>query len=199
MKRIAAIGIVLLVAGSTAHAQELELSGSGGGAASSRAGDGAILSSGRVALRFNERLAVSVFGHAGYAAGPAPVIPLQDMAVLPLPDRRVLTALGVDGRVSFPLGRLRPFARLGVVHQHERGWRAFADDPLGTLLGTADDARRRTGGSVGGGSAVVIWRAMGAEVFATAEVWALAFADDRAPRAYVGATAGLGLAFDLDR
>ncbi|MCC6646189.1 MAG: hypothetical protein IT374_11525 [Polyangiaceae bacterium] len=61
-------------------------------------------------------------------------------------DRRANTGLTLGATGFLPLGRVTPFARLFVLHQHEEGWVSVTHQPMGTLFGIGAGIRHRAGG-----------------------------------------------------
>jgi hypothetical protein len=173
---------MILVPG-VASAGELHGIAAGGAATSSWEGDGAVLSMGKVGYRLDDKVGFYAFGSAGYAGV----------------QRRVLTSGGAGLQLWTRYGKLMPYVRGALVRQHERSLGKAMDDPLGTLIGTEDDIRQRSGVLFGAGIDLPLWRVKGATFFASADASVTSFRDDLGPQSYWIGTVGLGVNLDITK
>lgn len=136
----------------------------------------------RLALRFAHVVAVDVVTWETYGAV----------------DRRANTGLtfGVTG--FLPLEKVRPFARLFAIHQHEEGLVAVREHPWGTLFGIGAGIRHRAGGGATLGAEVPFHRLGSAEVYGVFGVTSVWFPDATlGPAAYVMGYVGVGGTLEL--
>ena len=112
-------------------------------------------------------------------------------------DQRVLELLQLGVQVWAKIGSTRPYARFGLVHQHEEPWSAVKADPWGALLGVGDGIRHRGGFEGGLGVDIPFKRHKGFELHATVEAVVTGFPDPRGPAVYGGGIAGLGFNYGL--
>lgn len=113
-------------------------------------------------------------------------------------DDRVVQhfALGVQftGRVR----RVRPYARLAAVHQHESPRDAVDRTPVSTLGGWGDGIRHRAGLAASAGAYVPIADRPWGDYFAGAELSATAFSDgENGPARTWGAGVFVGVRYEL--
>jgi hypothetical protein len=152
-----------------------------GAQASTWAGDRSAYSSLRLALRLADLVAIDALGRLGYANV----------------DDRMLTYLSLGATLYGRLGRVRPFVRLALVHQHEEPRSAIEADSTGALFGVGNGIRHRAGAGGTLGADVPVWRHASNEMFVGAEATSTTFFDDRGPRLYLGAGVSFGMSFRL--
>jgi hypothetical protein len=113
-------------------------------------------------------------------------------------DARLLTGLSIGVRGTVPLGAVRPYARLFVIHQHEEGFVSAQNEPLGTMAGIGAGIRHRAGagGSLG---AEIPLRRDGKRASFTffSQANATRLANDLGPDWYFGLDVGIGLDYLL--
>jgi hypothetical protein len=128
---------------------------------------------------------ITYFGKLGYASV----------------DDRMLThlSLGPEIRPPIPGTRLRPYARAMVVHQHEESRSAVEDQPFQALIGVGDGIRHR--GGVGGGLGLELpfVQHRKGDWYASLDLNATYFPDDRGPQRYLAAGLSVGFKWDFDR
>jgi hypothetical protein len=112
-------------------------------------------------------------------------------------DQRLLTLVQLGAQVWAKIGRVRPYARFGLVHQHEESMAAAAMDKFGALFGVGDGIRHRGGFEGGIGADFPFRRYKSWEFKATVEGIVTGFPDPRGPSVYGGALAGLGVHYSL--
>lgn len=115
---------------------------SGQGTSWSGRGDGSGSGTLRLGYRFLDLAGIYLLGRLGYGAV----------------DDRLLVSLSAGAQVWGRLGALRPYARLGLLHNHEEPWPAVRHQPAGALLGVGDGIRHRTGLEVGAGFDIPLWK-----------------------------------------
>src|SRR5262245_58651298 len=96
----------LTIGAGRAHAGELQLAVGLSGAGTSWPGDGAGVGSLRLGYRFMDLVGIYFLGKAGYGAI----------------DDRVLLSLSVGAQIWGRIRSVRPFARVGLLHNHEEPW-----------------------------------------------------------------------------
>lgn len=181
MVRYAVVIAAALSVSTPALAEKLEGSTIGAVGSSSEENDGALLSVSRIAVASERGFAVFGVGYAGYAAK----------------HRRLLTGLGAGAMAFKRYGFLKPRAGAALVLQNERSIYEALDDPLGSAFGTGEEITRRSGVMGTAGVDIRLWRALGLEFFATAEVSVTRMFDDSGPDRYIAAGAGLGARIDF--
>jgi hypothetical protein len=112
-------------------------------------------------------------------------------------DQRVLELLQLGVQVWARIGSTRPYARFGLVHQHEEPWSAVKADAFGALLGVGDGIRHRGGFEGGLGVDIPFKEHKSFEVHATIEALVTGFPDKRGPAVYGGGIAGVGFNYGL--
>jgi hypothetical protein len=184
MRHVAILGLIMAMGG-PAHADSIELYGGGSGATSSWEGDSALMSMGKLGWRFDDRVGVHLISHAGYAGV----------------NHRMILAVGAGGQLWTTAGsKARPYIRGAVLRTAEQPFMNLADDPVGAMLGTADNVVNRFGLEAGAGIDVTLVRARKFEVFGTADVGFMMFDDDvEGPETYTTLGLGLGVRFDLGK
>lgn len=146
-------------------------------------GDAAVAQSLKLGVRFKEVLAIDALTRLGYATV----------------DQRVLTYLSLGASVYGKLagGRLRPFGRLALVHQHEEPLSAYRHDPFGALFGVGDGIRHRGGFAGSLGTDLVIARGASSAFLLGVDVNSTWFPDPRGPAVYFGGGLWAGLDYAL--
>lgn len=127
------------------------------------------------------QLAFDVEGRTGYATV----------------DQRVTASIGLGMTVFFLTKDVRPFARLGLVHQHEESASNVREKPLETLSAVGPDVRHRSAATSSLGLEIRAMRQKQTEVFVAADAFAALFADGRGPSLYGGGELWLGLHYAL--
>jgi hypothetical protein len=152
-----------------------------GASASSWRGDGAVLSSMFLGLRFADLISVDALTRLGYGTV----------------DDRMLTYLSLGVTVFGRVWKLRPYARLSLVHQHEEPRSAIADDPSGAVFGVGNGIRHRGGFGGSLGLQIPIAQVRSTEIFTGGDVTSTYFPDPRGPSVYWGAGLWFGANFRL--
>lgn len=151
---------------------------------SSWRGDASLAQSLKLGVRFKEVIAIDALTRLGYA----------------MVDERMLTYLSL-GATVYPVklagGRLRPFGRLSLVHQHEEPTSALRHDPLGALFGVGDGIRHRGGFGGSLGTDIVLAKGKSTELLVGADVNGTWFPDPRGPAVYYGGGLWAGLDYSL--
>ena len=165
-----------------AHPKGEPLASFGGAAGSSTwRGDPAGFAALKLGYRFKDFIAPYYLGRNGYA----------------VVNDRTLTALQFGVQVWGRIGTVRPYVRLGGMHQHEESQQAVRADPGGALFGVGDGIRHRWGGE---GALGFDWPFFHHEKFAlvaTVEAVGDYFGDQKGPGFYVFGAAGLGATYAL--
>jgi hypothetical protein len=180
-RRLAGAGFACagLLCAPFARAGELLVEGGAAGVGSTWKDDGGAVGQLRVGWRFARVVSVDVFGRLGYAAV----------------DQRLMTGVGLGATAWLPVRTVRPFARFGVVHQHEEPVPGMSGDVFGALVGVGDGIRHRGGVTFGVGVDVPFAKTGAVEWFAGADLGATYFTDTRGPQGYLGGGLHLGFAF----
>lgn len=177
----AALAAAFTLAGAPALAGEIQLSAHAGGQGSAWAKDGAGMVGLRFGYRFKDVVAPYLLLRAGFANT----------------DQRVLELLQIGVQAWARIGSTRPYARFGLVHQHEEPWAAVKADAFGALLGVGDGIRHRGGFEGALGVDIPVSEYKGFKFHATIEGLCTGFPDDRGPRVYGGGVLGLGFNYAL--
>jgi hypothetical protein len=164
-----------------ARAGEIQLSALAGGQGSSWRSD----VSGFVGLRFGYRFKDIVAPYLMLRAGYANT------------DQRILELLQIGVQVWARIGPTRPYARFGLVHQHEEPWPAVKADTFGALFGVGDGIRHRGGFEGALGVDLPFAERKGFQFHATIEALLTGFPDVRGPGIYAGGVAGIGFNYGL--
>jgi hypothetical protein len=180
---VAALGAAALTVGiaAPARAGEVQIAAAAGGEGSSWRGDGGGFAGIKLGYRFLDLVAPYFIGRLGYANT----------------NQRVLEMLQLGVQLWARLGIVRPYLRLGVIHQHEEPWASVEADGWGALLGVGDGIRHRAGVEGALGIDVPFFQRKAWQVYATVEGFATGFPDSKGPVVYGGGTLGLGLNFAL--
>ena len=185
--RIAALLAALLAAGTRlAHAGEVDLA-LGLDAADSDWDD--------------DRLSYGSF-KAGYRFGGLPWFQLTYIGKLGYGtvDERMLTYLSAGPEVRPALSEaVRPYLRGTVVHQHEENVDAAQDQPYQALVGVGDGIRHRAGVAGALGVEFPFAQHLVGDFYASLDLSATYFPDDRGPHRYLTAGVSIGFKWDLDR
>jgi hypothetical protein len=164
-----------------AHATEFQLKTGLLGETSTWRDDPAATGALSLGLRFSDLVSVYFQGRVGYAGV----------------DQRMLTMVQIGGQIYGRLGRVRPFFRFGLVHQHEESWAAVNGDVFGALFGVGDGIRHRGGFEWAGGVEVPFAKVKRTQFFASGEGLVTWFPDPRGPAAYGGMMLSLGLNYSI--
>ncbi len=115
-------------------------------------------------------------------------------------DERMLTYLSFGPEVRPQLfDRVRPYARGLVVHQHEENVDAAQVQPYQALVGVGDGIRHRAGVAGALGVEFPFAQHLVGDFYASIDLSATYFPDDRGPHRYLTAGASLGFKWDFDR
>lgn len=180
-----ALGALLFLA-AAAHAApvraaEIQLSALAGGQGSAWRSDVTGFFGLRFGVRFKDVIAPYLMLRAGYANT----------------DQRILELLQIGVQAWATIGPTRPYARFGVVHQHEEPWSAVKADAFGALLGVGDGIRHRGGFEGALGVDLPFKEHKGFQFHATIEALVTGFPDVRGPKVYAGGLAGIGFNYAL--
>lgn len=178
--------LALFVVGSAAasraaEAGEIQVATGPGVYGSSWRGDGSFGQALRVGYRFGDLIAIDSVGRLGYATV----------------DERVITYLSLGGTLYGRIGKLRPFVRLALVHQHEEPLPGVREDPFGTVFGVGDGIRHRGGFGSGLGFDLPVHKNKNTELVVGVETSGAWFPDPRGPKLYGGGSLWLGLNFGI--
>ncbi|MEP7122782.1 MAG: hypothetical protein ABJE95_17790 [Byssovorax sp.] len=164
-----------------ARAGDIQLDLGLGGEGSSWRSDGAGFGSMQLGYRFKDIIAPYFLARIGYGAV----------------DQRMLTFLSIGLQAWARIGKVRPFARFGLVHQHEETMSSVANEPFGAVFGVGDGIRHRAGLDGGLGVDIPFHKAKAWEFHARVEALLTGFPDPRGPSIYAGASLGLGFNYTL--
>jgi hypothetical protein len=159
------------------------ISASGGGVlASTWRGDVAPYAPFWLGYRYKQLVSLDALTRLGYASV----------------DQRVLTYISLGGTLWGHIGKVQPYLRLALVHQHEESRAAIDQDPHGALFGVGNGIRHRGGyaASVGFMMPFQRVRRLG-EWYVGLDAWSTYFPDNRGPAIYAGGSGWLGFAFRL--
>lgn len=165
----------------TAAAGEVQVATGPGASASSWRGDGSVGQALKLGYRFADLVAIDTLTRVGYGTV----------------DSRVLTYVSLGATLFGRLGRVRPYARLALVHQHEEPVSAVRADPFGALFGVGDGIRHRGGFGSSLGLDVPVYRNKQTELFFGADANGSWFPDPRGPQVYFGGALWAGLNYGL--
>lgn len=152
-----------------------------GGIGSAWRSDGAFVGGLRTGIEFGDIAAVELLGRIGYATV----------------DERLIELVGIGGRFTIPVDPVRPYARVGLVHQHESPVAGVPEDPFGALFGVGDAIRHRGGFEFGLGAAFPFAQTRYFSFYAHAEAVVDWFPDERGPSFYAGGNAGVGFDYTI--
>lgn len=161
----------------SAAAGELVLASGPSAGATTWRGDAFVAQGLRVGYRPTPRLSMDAATSAGYATV----------------DQRITASIGLGMTLYFAVEALRPFVRLGLVHQHEEAASNVREDPLETLSAVGPDVRHRSAATSSLGLEVRALTVKTTELFLAFDANAAAFADGRGPSLYAGGGLWLGL------
>jgi len=173
------LGAVALA--SPASAGEIQVATGPGVYGSSWRGDSSFGQALRVGYRFGDLIAIDTLGRLGYGTV----------------DERVITYLSLGGTLYGRIGKLRPYLRLAVVHQHEEPMPGVRDDPFGAVFGVGDGIRHRAGFGSGLGFDYPIQKVKSTELVVGVDTSGVWFPDPRGPKLYAGGSLWLGLNFGI--
>lgn len=171
----------LLFASASAGATEVQVASGPAANGSSWRGDGALMQSLKLGLRFRDVIAVDALTRLGYGTV----------------DDRVLTYLSLGATAYARLGRTRPYARLAFVHQHEEPTSAVRNEPFGAVFGVGDGIRHRGGFGSSVGVDVVVARGKKTNLLLGVDANGTWFPDPRGPSLYYGGGLWAGLDYAL--
>jgi hypothetical protein len=115
-------------------------------------------------------------------------------------DERMLTYLSLGPEVRPALSEaVRPYLRGTVVHQHEENVDAAQDQPYQALVGVGDGIRHRAGVAGALGVEFPFAQHLVGDFYASLDLSATYFPDDRGPHRYLTAGVSIGFKWDLDR
>jgi hypothetical protein len=177
----AAFFAVLACSPRAARAGEIQLDLGLGGEGSSWRADGAGFGSMQLGYRFKDIVAPYFLARIGYGAV----------------DQRMLTFLSIGVQGWARIGKVRPFARFGLVHQHEETMSSVAAEPFGAVFGVGDGIRHRAGLDGGLGVDIPFQKEKAWEFHVRVEALLTGFPDPRGPSIYAGGTLGLGFNYSL--
>ena len=176
-----ALAAPLCAAPKHASAGEIQLASGPGVYASSWRGDGSFGQGLRLGYRFADLVAIDLLGRFGYGTV----------------DERMITYVSLGGTIYGRLGRVRPYARLAFVHQHEEPLPAVAENPFGAIFGVGDGIRHRGGFGTSLGLDVPVAKSKATELTLGFDVSGSYFPDPRGPKVYGGGSLWLGLNFGI--
>jgi hypothetical protein len=178
-----ACALFVALSSGAAHAAEIQVASGPQVQSSSWRGDASVGQSLKLGLRFKEIIAIDALTRLGYATV----------------DERVLTYISLGASLYGKLadGRLRPFGRLSLVHQHEEPMSAYRHDPFGALFGVGDGIRHRGGFGSSLGADFVVTRGIATAFLIGADVNGTWFPDPRGPGLYYGGGLWAGLDYSL--
>ena len=178
---LVAFSAVLACSPRAAEAGEVQLDLGLGGEGSSWRSDGAGFGSLQLGYRFKDIVAPYFLARIGYGAV----------------DQRMLTFLSIGVQGWARIGQVRPFARFGLVHQHEETISSVAAEPFGAVFGVGDGIRHRAGLDGGLGVDIPFQKEKAWEFHVRIEALITGFPDPRGPSIYAGGTLGLGFNYSL--
>jgi hypothetical protein len=112
-------------------------------------------------------------------------------------NERVIEQIQLGVQLWARIGMARPYARFGVLHQHEEPWASVQADGLGALLGVGDGIRHRAGLEGALGVDLPFKQYKSFQFHATLEGIFTGIPDDKGPGIYAGGTIGLGFNYAL--
>jgi hypothetical protein len=114
-------------------------------------------------------------------------------------DERQLTYLSLGPEVRPALSdAVRPYLRGTVVHQHEENVDAAQEQPFQALAGVGDGIRHRAGVAGALGVEFPFAQHLVGDFYASLDLSATYFPDDRGPHRYLTAGVSIGFKWDLD-
>ncbi len=132
----------------------------------------------RAGVRFAQRVGLEFQGWESYATV----------------NRRVNTGLSLGIGAYLPLARVRPFARLFAIHQHEESLVSVENAPAGVVLGVGSGIRHRAGGGLTLGAELPLSRVhRRVDPAFNVSANAMWFPDDLGPRWTFGLDLGVAL------
>lgn len=179
-----ALGLSSFSVGGVAEAVELQAATGPNVQGSSWRGDAIVGSALKLGVRFREFFAIDALTRLGYATV----------------DQRMVTYLSLGATAYLRLwdGKIRPFARLALVHQHEEPLSAVREDAFGALFGVGDGIRHRGGfGGSLGSDFMIAKSGKFTEFLVGADLNTSYFPDPRGPQLYFGGGLWAGLVYSL--
>lgn len=177
----ALVSALVTLAPARADAGEIQVATGPGVQASSWRGDGTFGQSLRLGYRFADLVAIDFLGRLGYGTV----------------DDRLVTLVSLGGTIYGRIGKVRPYARLALVHQHEEPLPGVREDAFGALFGVGDGIRHRGGFGSSLGVDVPLHKGKTTELVVGADATGSWFPDPRGPNLYAGGSLWLGLNFAL--
>jgi len=160
---------------------EIQIATGPGGYASSWRGDSQVSEGFKLGFRFADIVSIDALTRLGYANV----------------DHRVVTYLSLGTTIYGRIGRVRPYGRLALVHQHEEPTSAVRDDPFGALFGVGNGIRHRGGFGSALGVDVPVYTEKKAEFVLGIDMSGVWFPDPRGPNLYAGGSLWAGLNYGL--
>ncbi len=112
-------------------------------------------------------------------------------------DDRMLTAISVGAQLWGPWQPVRPYLRVGAVHQHEESLSVVAGDIGSAVLGIGEGIRHRGGAELGLGAELPIERFGDTQFLVGAKCTARIFPDELGPQFYAGGGLTVSLVHSL--
>jgi hypothetical protein len=147
--------------------------------ASTWRGDIASANFARFAYRFADLAGIYAHGRLGYATV----------------DTRFLTQVSLGLQLWGKIAGLRPYVRLGGLHQHEETLSVIANNYLKAVFGIGDGIRHRAGGELGVGLEVPFFKRKNTTFFAGSDFSTQWFPDNLGPQWYWNVGTILGVSF----
>lgn len=177
----ACVAAALLLFSPPSEAGDFRLELGASGAGSEWRGDAAAYGSLELGYRFIDLVGIYGGADVGYATV----------------DTRMLSLVTLGGQIWGRIGPVRPWLKLGFLHQHEESLSVVAGNYVDALFGIGDGIRHRAGGEAAIGADVPVFRDGDVELFASAQGFAKMFPDDLGPIVYAGGGLGLGMSYWL--
>jgi hypothetical protein len=109
----------------------------------------------------------------------------------------VLEMIQLGAQVWARIGIARPYARFGILHQHEEPWATVKADGIGSLLGVGDGIRHRQGLEGALGVDLPFKQYKSWQFHVTVEGIFTGIPTTNGPSIYAGGTVGLGFNYGL--
>jgi hypothetical protein len=177
----AALSAFLLSTAEARAGGEIQLRAAVGGEGSSWLHDGAPIASIQFGFRFLDIVAPYFLARIGYGNT----------------NERVLEMIQLGAQVWARIGIARPYARFGILHQHEEPWATVKADGIGSLLGVGDGIRHRQGLEGALGVDIPFKQYKSWQFHMTVEGIFTGIPTDNGPPIYAGGTLGFGFNYGL--
>ncbi len=164
-----------------ANAGEFQLAVALSGAGTSWSADGAGFGGLRLGYRFIDLVGIYFLGRVGYGAI----------------DERLLVSISAGAQIWGRIRSVRPFFRVGLLHNHEEPWPAVQSQPAGAILGVGDGIRHRTGLEAGAGLDIPLYRRKRFELYGSLEATAAWLTYSVGPAWYWGGGLAIGFNYNL--